>query len=131
MDQRQKLGATGEELAVPHLTEDGLMILDRNWRCTSGELNIVSQESAPDYTNEGYIVPWLVLIEVRTRRGTQFGTDLQSITPRKQAKLRQLAEEYVRTYEWTGPWRIDVVGVQMNSAGRLEAIEHIRHAVTG
>ncbi|MBV7331453.1 YraN family protein [Chloroflexi bacterium TSY] len=131
MDQRRKLGATGEALAVRYLTEDGLTILARNWRCPSGELDIVAQESAPDYANEGHIVPWLVLVEVRTRRGTQFGTALQSITPRKQAKLRQVAEEYVRAHEWSGPWRIDVVGIQMNSAGRLEAIDHIRHAVTG
>ena len=72
-----------------------------------------------------------MLVEVRTRRGNRFGTAQQSVTERKQAKLRLVSEQYVQTTAWTGPWRIDVVAVQMDSAGRLVEIEHIRHAVTG
>jgi putative endonuclease len=128
---RRRLGDTGERLAVQALETAGLTVLTRNWRCAVGEIDIVAQEQAPDFTVSGAIVPWCVLVEVRTRRGSGYGTALQSLTARKQAKLREVAEHYVRDTAWSGPWRIDVVAVQMDSQGRLLAVEHIRHAVTG
>ncbi|MEZ4708935.1 MAG: YraN family protein [Caldilineaceae bacterium] len=128
---RRKLGDTGERLAAETLATAGLKIVERNWRCTAGEIDIVAEEDAPDYTRGGEMTTWRVFIEVRTRRGDVYGTALQSITPAKQAKLRQVAAEYVQSQQWRGPWRIDAVGVQMDSSGRLIAIEHIRHAVTG
>jgi putative endonuclease len=129
--RRRKLGDLGEELAVRRLEEVGFTILARNWRCDAGELDIVGQEIAPDYAQAGVEIPWLVLVEVRTRRGAAFGTALQSITPRKQAKLREVAERYVQAVNWQGPWRIDVIGVQLDRSGRLLAIDHVRHAVGG
>jgi len=128
---KKGLGATGEALAVEALEDAGLTILDQNWRCAVGELDIIAQEDAPNYATDGAVVPWLILVEVRTRRGDRFGTALQSITPRKQAKLREVSEHYVKAVDWPGPWRIDVVGVQMDSSGKLLSVDHIRHAVTG
>ena len=130
-DPRRSLGNAGENLAVKQLEEAGLQIVERNWRCSVGELDIVAQDNAPDFTKDGSIAPWLVFVEVRTRRGTRFGSALQSITPRKQAKLTEVAQHYIQMHEWRGPWRIDVVGVQMDAAGRLISIDHLRHAVTG
>lgn len=130
-DPRRQLGNRGEALAVQALEEAGITIIERNWRCRAGELDIIGQEEAPDYTRTGELVPWLVFVEVRTRRSTQHGSALQSITERKQVKLREVAAYYVQAAEWSGPWRIDVVGVQLDRAGRLIAIDHIRHAVTG
>ena len=128
---RQRLGAAGERLAVRALEEAGLRVITRNWRGPSGELDIVAQEDGPDYVRGGAVAPWLVFVEVRTRRGREYGTALQSITPRKQAKVRTVAAEYVAATGWQGPWRIDVVAVQMSARGELEAVEHIRHAVGG
>jgi putative endonuclease len=128
---RRQLGDSGEALAVQRLEAAGLTILIRNWRCPAGEIDIVAQEPAPDFTHGGVVVPWLVLVEVRTRRGDRFGTALQSLTPRKQSKLRELAGCYIQTHTWLGPWRIDLVAIQMDRQGRLLAIDHIRHAVTG
>lgn len=128
---RRNLGKAGEELAQRTLEQAGLTIVTRNWRCPAGELDIIAQEEAVDFTHGGAVVPWLVVVEVRTRRGDQFGSALQSITPRKQAKLREVAAHYVQTSEWRGPWRIDVVAVQMDSSGKLLSVEHIRNAVTG
>ena len=128
---RRSLGDTGEDLAVQALTAAGLTILARNWRCPAGELDILAEELAPDLLAGPQPVAWRVCVEVRTRRGTQFGTAKQSITPRKQAKLREVAAHYIQSTGWTGPWRIDVVAVQMDGQGRLVEIEHIRHAVTG
>ena len=130
-DPRRSLGNVGEALATQALIEAGLIILARNWRCPVGELDIVAQEPAADFANGGVVVPWLVLVEVRTRRGERFGTALQAVTLAKQAKLRQVAATYVQQTGWSGPWRIDVVAVQMDARGRLMQIEHLRGAVTG
>ncbi len=130
-DQRRGLGQTGEDLAMQKLVDAGLTIIERNWRCSVGELDIVAQEDAPDFTQGGEIAPWMVFVEVRTRRGDTYGTALQSITSRKQRKLQEVAQHYVQQNEWMGAWRIDVVGVQMDRSGRLLAIDHIRHAVSG
>ena len=130
-NQRRQLGNTGETLALQTLTAAGLTILAQNWRCSVGELDIVAQEVAPDFASGNLQATWLVLVEVRTRRGEAFGTALQAITPRKAAKLREVAEHYVQQHGWTGPWRIDFVAVQMDGSGRLIAVDHVRHAVTG
>ena len=130
-DSRKTLGNSGEAVAAHALEKGGLTITARNWRCPAGELDIVAQEIAPDYSQGGEPVPWLVIVEVRTRRGTRYGSALQSITPRKQRKLREVAQHYIQVIEWPGPWRIDVIAVQLDSNGRLLDVEHIRHAVTG
>lgn len=130
-NKRQKLGAAGEALTVQYLQTAGLTVVDRNWRCAVGELDIIAREEAPDYSAGGTLAPWLVLIEVRTRRGNRYGTALQSITPRKAAKVVEVAAHYVQHAQWQGPWRIDVVAVQMDGQGRLLEIDHIRHAIAG
>ena len=128
-DPRRSLGNAGEEIAVRTLQDAGLTVITRNWRCRAGEIDIVAQELGPDFVRGLAAVPWLVIVEVRTRRGDAYGTALQSIVPRKQAKLRQVARTYVRATDWTGPWRIDVVAIQMDGSGKLVTVEHIRHAV--
>lgn len=129
--QRRQLGNSGEDLALQKLTATGLTIRTRNWRCAAGELDLVAEERAPDFVTGNPHATWLVFVEVRTRRGAKFGTALQSITPRKAAKLRDVAAHYVQQQDWRGPWRIDLVAVQMDDSGRLVAIDHVRHAVTG
>ena len=128
-DPRRSLGRVGETLACQRLEQAGLTVIARNWRCSAGEIDIVAQEQAPDYVRGLPAAEWLVLVEVRTRRGDAYGTALQSIGSRKQAKLREVAQQYVQATGWTGPWRIDVIAVQMDSHGQHLAIEHIRHAV--
>ncbi|MEZ4728091.1 MAG: YraN family protein [Caldilineaceae bacterium] len=128
---RRQLGNTGEDLALQTLTANGLTIRTRNWRCPAGELDLVAEACAPDFVSGNPQATWLVFVEVRTRRGVNFGTARQSITPRKAAKLREVAEHYVQQHDWHGPWRIDLVAVQMDETGRLLAVEHIPHAVTG
>lgn len=129
--QRRQLGNTGEDLAFQKLIATGLTIRTRNWRCAAGELDLVAEECAPDFVSGDPQATWLVFVEVRTRRGADFGTALQSITPRKAAKLREVAAHYIQQHEWRGPWRIDLVAVQMDNSGRLLAVDHVRHAVTG
>ncbi len=91
VSRRRSLGDVGETLAAQRLAEAGMTILVRNWRCPAGELDIVAEELAPNLLVGPQPVAWRVCVEVRTRRGTRFGTAKQSITPRKQAKLREVA----------------------------------------
>lgn len=128
-DPRRGLGSAGESIAARTLEAAGLTILARNWRCAVGEIDIIAQQEGPDFVRGLASTPWLVIVEVRTRRGTAFGTALQAITPRKQAKLREVARCYVAAVAWTGPWRIDAVAVQLDSSGRLVSVEHVPHAV--
>ena len=130
-DGRRTLGERGELIALHTLREAGLQIIERNWRCRAGELDIIAEERAPDYSRGALVSRWLVVVEVRTRRGYGYGSALQAFTRKKQAKLRELAALYVLEREWEGPWRIDAVAVQMDRSGRLIDVEHIRHAVTG
>lgn len=130
-DPRRGLGRRGEEIAAQTLEAAGMNIVARNWRCAGGEIDLVAQEVALDYSQGGQAAPWLVIVEVRTRRGLAFGSALASVTPRKQARLAAVGAAYVQAVAWTGPWRIDVVAIQMDTAGRIQTIEHIRHAVSG
>ena len=131
IDPRRQLGQMGEAWAARLLTEAGLVIVERNWRCAYGELDLVAEEVAPDYVQGGEQVTWLVVVEVRIRRGSRFGTARASVTPAKQAKVRMVAAAYVQAVQWTGPWRIDVVAIQLDAQGRVVESVHLRHAVTG
>ncbi len=131
-DGRRTLGTRGELIAVRALQEAGLRIVERNWRCRAGELDIIAEEIGPDFSRGSSAqTRWLVVVEVRTRRGHIYGSALQAFTPKKQEKLRKLATIYVQEAKWSGPWRIDAVAVQMDRSGKLISVEHIRHAVTG
>ncbi|MDX9831516.1 MAG: YraN family protein [Anaerolineae bacterium] len=119
-DDRRGLGRHGEELAARHLATRGYEILERNWRCGAGELDLVARDGA-----------CLAFVEVRTRRGQELGSPEESITAAKQARLINLAETYLQEHEWPGPWRIDVVAVEMDVRGRVQRLDHYENAVTG
>jgi putative endonuclease len=119
-DDRQGLGRRGEDLAAQHLQAKGFKILARNWRCESGELDLVAQDG------DG-----LVFVEVRTRRGRSWGTPEESITPAKKERLIVLGEAYVQAGDWLGDWRIDVVAIAMDRHGRLLRLDHYENAITG
>ncbi len=130
-DGRRSLGERGEQIAARALLEAGLDIVERNWRCRAGELDIVAEERGPDFSGGVSDARWLVVVEVRTRRGDDYGSARQAFTQKKQTKLRELAALYVDEKMWRGPWRIDAVAVQMDRVGTLISVEHIRHAITG
>jgi putative endonuclease len=119
-DDRQGLGRWGEGLAAQHLAAKGYEVVDRNWRCERGELDLVARDG-----------DCLVVVEVRTRRGRLLGTPEESITQAKQARLIALADAYVEECDWPGYWRIDVVAVEMDRRGRLLRVDHYENAITG
>jgi putative endonuclease len=118
-DQKRRLGRRGEDIAVGHLQRCGYVIVTRNWRCPSGEVDIVAREGET-----------LAFVEVRTRRGERFGTPEESITPDKQAKLVTLAETYLQEEDLADvAWRIDVVGIVLGQQGEVRRVNLIRNAV--
>jgi putative endonuclease len=114
--QRQAMGAYGESSAARHLTEErGMVLLDRNWRCGEGEIDLVLRDGDT-----------LVVCEVKTRRGTGFGDPLEAVDQDKFARLRRLAVRWLEHHGLRVPEvRIDLVGVDLSRpAGRR--ITHVR-----
>lgn len=125
-DGRRALGKRGEDEAAAYLERQGYAIVVRNWRTRSGELDIVAREGA-----------WLVFVEVRTRRigrhaaTPALGSPEESVTPRKQLKLIAMADAYLYELPWDGPWRIDVLALELYPDERVARINHLRDAIEG
>lgn len=114
----QAFGQWGEDQACRFLERLGWQILERNWRCDLGELDIVALEPDP----AGDVI---VFVEVKTRAGTGFGRPLEAITVAKQRRLRDLAGRWLAVHERHAPGvRIDAIGVLRGS--RVPTIEHVR-----
>lgn len=109
------LGRDGEDLAVRYLLDRGMEVVERNWRCEHGEVDIVAVDA--DY---------LVICEVKTRRSLAFGEPVEAVTRAKAARLRRLAAAYVRAHE-TGSARvrIDVLGILFRP-GEPPVVRHVR-----
>jgi putative endonuclease len=117
--QRSAVGRYGEDVAVRHLTENGMEVLARNWRCDLGEIDVVARDGST-----------MVVCEVKTRRGLDYGTPLEAVTARKMVRLRRLAVRWVA--EWVAESgehppeiRIDVVSVLVRRQGGA-MVEHLR-----
>jgi putative endonuclease len=112
-----ELGSLGEDIAATYLTDAGLRVLDRNWRCREGELDIVARDRDA-----------LVFCEVKTRRGVGFGHPVEAVTSAKQRRLRTLAQRWLAAHDEHAPeLRFDVVGVLVRPA-RPALVTHLRAA---
>lgn len=100
--RNRAVGEYGERLACRYLTDRGLTVIDRNWRCRDGEIDVVALDGEQ-----------VVVVEVKTRTGLGFGHPVEAVLPRKVARLRRLAVAWVRAHpEHRGRGlRVDVVGV--------------------
>ncbi len=118
--KRRDTGALGEKLAKDFLKKRGYHILETNYRCPEGEIDIVAKHK--DY---------LVFVEVRTKRSLAFGSPEESITPAKKERMKAAAYHYQQTHNnLSSLWRIDVVAVELDQKGRLSRIELIENAVS-
>jgi putative endonuclease len=117
---RKHLGAAGERLAAEHLRAAGYVIRAMNYRCAVGEVDIIAEEDGD-----------VVFVEVKTRRGVAFGLPEEAVTPSKQRKLIAAAQTYLEEAETPDvSWRIDVVGIALSTAGKLEEVRIHRHALS-
>lgn len=112
---RQQLGALGEQVAVDHLQALGWRILQRNWRCRYGELDLICADEQT-----------AVFVEVKTRTGDAFGGLEHAVTPQKIRRIRRLAGLWLAGQDdgWPG-LRIDVVGVRVGRR-RVPEVMHVR-----
>jgi putative endonuclease len=115
LNPKDALGRQGEQLAVEHLRQVGLRVLDRNWRCAEGEIDIVAAERRS-----------LVICEVKTRSSVRYGTPLEAVSRAKRSRLRRLAACWLAAHGVLfDEIRIDVVGVLRTESGDF-TVEHVR-----
>src|SRR5947207_12133819 len=108
---RQGLGRTGERLAAETLMSKGYRILERNFRCRQGEIDLVAEDEQD-----------IIFVEVKARRGISFCLPEEALTLRKLHKLMEDASYYLDFHTCSYPsCRIDVVAVQFSRGSRLEA----------
>jgi putative endonuclease len=116
--RRAALGAYGERLAAAHLVEQGLVVLDRNWRCDAGEIDLVLRDGAV-----------LVVCEVKTRTSDVCGTPHEAITPAKLDRLKRLGVLWADAHDVRpAETRIDLVAVRRPRRGP-SAVDHVRWLV--
>lgn len=113
MAAKDDLGIRGERIAERHLVARGLTLVERNWRCPQGEIDLVLRDG--DET---------VFVEVKTRRSDAYGHPLQAITVAKLARLRRLAGAWCAAHPGAGRIRIDAVAV-LAPVGAPATIDHL------
>ena len=114
MAAKDLLGRRGEDLAATFLTEAGYLVVDRNWRCSQGEIDIVAVDGADT-----------VFVEVKTRSSVAFGHPFEAITPQKLARVRRLAAAWCAVNPGDHrSIRIDAISVIAPSDGPPE-IDHL------
>lgn len=118
MRVKDAVGQFGERLAAARLVQDGLVLRERNWRCSDGEIDIVA--------TDGDV---LVFVEVKTRSGTAFGDPAEAVVAAKAARLRRLAVRWLAEHpdEYWPQLRFDVVAVQRRAPGG-PVVRHLRDA---
>ena len=113
--RRQALGAYGERRAAEHLAARGMVVLDRNWRCPDGELDLVLRDGRA-----------LVVCEVKTRTSLSHGSPHEAITDAKLARLLRLAVQWAVAHDVRPPEiRVDLVAVLRPPTGP-SLVEHVR-----
>lgn len=121
----QLAGRLGEDLADAHLRGLGWQVVERNWRCAAGEIDIIAHEPL----SGGRAV--LVFVEVKYRSGTGYGDPLEAITRAKVSRLGDLAHLWIREHRASGSLpgmhgiRIDGMGVLRQPDGS-HRITHVR-----
>lgn len=114
MSERRVLGDRGEDLAVDALRAAGLRILERNWRCAIGEIDVIARDAGT-----------VVFCEVKTRTGTRFGAPVEAVTPAKVRRYRRLACRWLAERRpGASGIRFDVVTVDC-PPGRPPTVVHL------
>jgi len=97
---RQLAGDVGEDVALAHLQKHGLTLVERNFSCRGGELDLIMRDGAT-----------VVFVEVRRRASSAYGSAAASIGSAKQARLRVAANTWLRRYRMPPACRFDVVAI--------------------
>ena len=118
-ESKQQLGVRGEDLACAELERQGMQVLERNWRCRLGEIDIVAAEGGENGLT-------LVFCVVKCRSGLGFGHPLEAITFSKMQTLRQLAALWMREHSMkASSIRLDAIGVVL-APGHAPSLTHVK-----
>jgi putative endonuclease len=118
MLNNRELGSLGEDLAVKYLIKNNYIIINRNYRTRYGEIDVVAKDD--DY---------LVFIEVKARKNTNFGYPREAVNYTKQCKIKQLANFYLlKETKMNNNIRFDVVEVFLDKNNEVKSIEIIANA---
>jgi putative endonuclease len=120
MRVKDAVGRFGEDLAVQHLEAQGMTVLCRNWRCRSGEIDVVARDGSA-----------LVFVEVKTRSSTLFGDPAEAVSPAKATRLRALALRWLAAHQDNGfspCLRFDVVAV-VRTGPTGPTVRHLKAAL--
>lgn len=112
-NDRNKIGIKGESAACEYLMKKGCVVIDRNFRVSCGEIDIVALDDK-----------YLVFIEVKTRKNADFGYPSEFVNKEKQMKLRRAAQCY---YSGDGPIRFDVIEVFYKMDGDRFVVTELNH----
>lgn len=125
--RNQAVGAYGERRAAAALEDAGLVVVDRNWRCELGEIDLVAVRPGRGPGDPLTRARELVVVEVKTRTSTRFGTPAGQVTAAKAARLRALAARWVQEHPAARsvPVRVDVVGVLL-VPGAAPVVQHLQ-----
>jgi putative endonuclease len=111
LTDKQQKGRSGEDAALDYLLSHGLALVERNFLCKGGELDLVMRDGTH-----------LVFVEVRRRRSRAFGGAAASITPAKQRRMKIAAQVFLLRYRKLPPCRFDVVAIDGDSIGWLKNV---------
>ncbi|MCQ4087172.1 YraN family protein [Saccharibacillus sp. JS10] len=115
---RKEKGRAAEEAAANYVEQQGWTILERNWSCRSGELDLIAENGET-----------IVIVEVRSRSGLGYGSPAESVDRRKIQKVRQTAEIYLqRVGKIDRRIRFDVIAVMLGRQLNVVSLEHIEDA---
>ncbi len=115
MSANLELGNRGESLAEKHLLETGYRILERNWRFSRAEIDLIAKEGEV-----------LVFVEVKTRSSDFFGKPEESVSPQKEALLKDAAAVYMEQIDHQWEIRFDIISILIKGDGYT--IEHFKDA---
>ncbi len=117
---RKRLGTQGETIVRAHLERLGWRVLEMNYRCAAGEMDIIAEEpTRPE--------PTLVFVEVKTRRGARHGTPQESVDARKQSRLAAVARTFLGARNAGGAepaCRFDIAEVFVGADGLSRVLLH-------
>ena len=114
MRAKDAVGRYGEDVAEAHVRGRGWEVLERNWRCRDGELDLVALDGEE-----------LVVVEVKTRRSTAYGHPAEAVTAVKLARVRRLAAQWLTAHDvHPRSVRVDVIAVLLPRQGAAQ-VDHL------
>jgi putative endonuclease len=122
MDNKQ-IGRIGEEIAQNYLIVNGYIIIDKNFSCKIGEIDIIAKEGE-----------YIVFVEVKTRRSKKYGIPCEAVDYWKKNKIIKVANYYInnkKLYESNVQYRFDVIEIYLDNKENIEKINLIKNAFEG